>query len=700
MTKPLAFLSARALSLAFAATLIAGPPALAWTPEKPVKSNSTPPGQVEWVQVIADGSGGTYTCWGDKRWGNWDVYVQHLNSSGAPVFPWPATGIDVSPVLGDQERPRIVSDGVGGVIVCWEDSRHNFGGKDIFAQRLTSAGAIVAGWPADGAQVCNEIANQEHVRVVPDGASGAVIAWRDLRDPAYPKFFAQRMSSAGAALWATNGVSGSPGFGEALTDILDVSADAASGAILAYIDAYGRLTAQRLAGGNGARLWNPNAPVPGVVLSSSAANGGLVPISVAADGQGGAFVAYAFYIAAQSTTDPYLHHVDSQGSPWAGDGTVLCNASGAQTEPRTASDGNDGAVTCWLDYRAGQVNNPDIFAQRVTSQGAIAQCWPSNGVTIANAIGLNGNDVITTDGRGGAVVGWQTSDNRVHGRRVSKEGGLDLPQQFSNTIATAPSIARASYGKAVTAWKDGRFAVPENAVFAQELAYSEAEPGGLAAGPEVSAQAGRTTAIVMWSGLPDDPTYGPIVSYEVRHSITPIWDFSSATLIGTVEGYGAFVPYCMDVSGLGSCTPNYFAVRGTFAACGYTFMGTAYAATRCNGNMEIACAGANPRPTDVEAAGIPATTEFAAPAPNPADASTMLRYGVPAGMAESPLEVGVFDLLGRQVRLLERGVAKPGRFSTSWDLRTEGGDRVGPGLYFVRFSVGDVRETRAVMIRR
>ena len=683
------------------ATLVAASSAQAWTSSQPVKGNIA--GQVENVQVIGDGSGGTFTCWQDKRYGNYDVFVQRLGTDGLPVFGWPSGGLDVSPVLGDQVDPRIVLDGSGGVIVCWDDARHNVGGKDIYAQRLTSAGALASGWTPDGVPVCNASGDQDVPHLVSDNASGAVIVWRDLRSVSVPKYFAQRMSGAGAALWAANGVAASPGFGEGDPFAVDLAPDPSSGVIISYVDAYARLIAQRLAGNNGAWMWNPNpccGQLPGVLLSSSAANGGFgAPISLAPDGQSGAYIAYMFISGNPVHSDIYLHHVDYLGNHWADNGTAVCTATLDQLNPRVASDG-DGAVVSWLDYRANLTNNPDVYAVRVTSLGGIALCWASNGAPIVTGLGLNLPPVIATDGRGGAVIGWQTNANVVSGRRVSKEGIIDAVVTVS-TAGQLPSVTRVGYGKAVLAWKDGRFASPPNAIYAQELAYTQDPMPGPPGPSGVGAQTGLTTAIVMWTTPADDPNFGPIQSFEVRYSNQSINDgnFFSATFAGTVSSQGAGTSNCLGIGGLNTCSPYYYAVKGIYASCGYTQAGTAYRATRCNGSIEVACEEAIRIQPKTDAT-LPTVLKFVAPSPNPAVDNTELRYDVPASMADSRLEIAVYDVMGRRVRLIEDGTAKAGRYSTTWDLQTDNGARVETGMYFVRFTIGDVRQTRTVMIRR
>src|SRR5262245_24500190 len=55
----------------------------------------------------SDGAGGIYTCWTDSRYGNLDVFVQHMDQNGDIVTGWPSTGIDVCPLLGEQENPKL-----------------------------------------------------------------------------------------------------------------------------------------------------------------------------------------------------------------------------------------------------------------------------------------------------------------------------------------------------------------------------------------------------------------------------------------------------------------------------------------------------------------------------------------------------------------------------------------------------------------
>ncbi len=92
--------------------------------------------------------------------------------------------------------------------------------------------------------------------------------------------------------------------------------------------------------------------------------------------------------------------------------------------------------------------------------------------------------------------------------------------------------------------------------------------------------------------------------------------------------------------------------------------------------------------------------EFAAPYPNPSPGATRIAWAVPSDRVGEPLEVAVFDLSGRKVRVIERGPALAGRHSANWNLRDGHGVRVEAGVFFVKFTLGtDVRSQKLVVLQ-
>ena len=67
-------------------------------------------------------------------------------------------------------------------------------------------------------------------------------------------------------------------------------------------------------------------------------------------------------------------------------------------------------------------------------------------------------------------------------------------------------------------------------------------------------------------------------------------------------------------------------------------------------------------------------------------------------LAQPLKEIGVFDVNGRLVRMLDRGVARSGRHSVEWDLRGEDGRPAGNGVYFLRFRLGAESASRKLVL--
>jgi subtilisin family serine protease len=88
---------------------------------------------------------------------------------------------------------------------------------------------------------------------------------------------------------------------------------------------------------------------------------------------------------------------------------------------------------------------------------------------------------------------------------------------------------------------------------------------------------------------------------------------------------------------------------------------------------------------------------FAPPSPNPAAASTALRWQMPrAGRAR----LALYDAAGRLVRVLADGDVAAGPQSLAWDLRDDAGHAVGAGLYFARLDAGAERATQRIAVVR
>lgn len=153
--------------------------------------------------VIADGAGGAIVAWEDER-GNVDlhpdIYAQRFSVTGAIL--WAANGKPATEGPAAQSHYALISDGAGGVIITWEDVRT--GQLDIAAQRLHGATGNEL-WLHNGVPVCTAPGIQSQPVITTDGAGGAIIAWDDSRN-LDGDIYAQRVSPGGVMLWALNGM--------------------------------------------------------------------------------------------------------------------------------------------------------------------------------------------------------------------------------------------------------------------------------------------------------------------------------------------------------------------------------------------------------------------------------------------------------------------------------------------------------------
>jgi len=99
----------------------------------------------------------------------------------------------------------------------------------------------------------------------------------------------------------------------------------------------------------------------------------------------------------------------------------------------------------------------------------------------------------------------------------------------------------------------------------------------------------------------------------------------------------------------------------------------------------------------VAEAGITDGVELYRPWPNPASSQVRYAYRIPSGAER--VDIGIFDVSGRSIRNLVRGVQSTGRYEVVWDGRNETGTRVHGGVYFLRAAVGSgARVSRIVLI--
>jgi hypothetical protein len=315
--------------------------------------------------LIPDGTGGAIVTWWDRRDSPSDVigdiYSQRVNTEGNPL--WATDGVPICVAVGSQQYPMIAPDGSGGGVITWSDARNGSSNRDVYAQRVNADGTRL--WTTNGVALCNAANDQTSTAIASDGAGGAIVAWADSRS--VERIYAQRISSTGAVQWTGDGVPLSSGPGGTLPSIL---ADGAGGALVSWVDfsqfptSQMDVRAQRISS-SGALQWAAS----GVAVCDFAGNQSFPVMTT--DGAGGAIVTWSDYRVDGVNADVYARRVTATGTVlWspATKGTPVSTAASTQYLPMIATDGSGGAIVAWQDTRDGTT---DIYAQRIFSDGGL-----------------------------------------------------------------------------------------------------------------------------------------------------------------------------------------------------------------------------------------------------------------------------------------------------------------------------------------
>ncbi|MFN8394399.1 MAG: hypothetical protein U0176_06975 [Bacteroidia bacterium] len=316
--------------------------------------------------ILPDENGGLWCAWTDRRLeGSADIFTQHINGTGLPLLK-PAglrLAADHSSPVANVSGLKIMPSRSGDFYLVWEDFRNGDKNSDIYIQKLSADGQ--AQWRNGGIPVCIAVGEQNRPILVEDGVGGVIVAWVDRRDGKDDNIFAQRVSSWGKVLWREDGVlvCDAPSDQNSLRGV----SDGKEGVLLCWVDARTLaetgfdLYIQRVSH-EGEPLWQPN----GKPFANAA--GLQTAPSLAEDGNGGVIVAWMDSRSASSNV--YLQHLDEFGMyQWEFGGRPLSVSSYHQRHPQILRNREGDLYIIWQDSRYGD-GNEKLFMQCLTNSGA------------------------------------------------------------------------------------------------------------------------------------------------------------------------------------------------------------------------------------------------------------------------------------------------------------------------------------------
>lgn len=608
--------------------------------------------QVE-IAILAGAAGSALVSWTDLRGGlEADVYMQRIDAAGLPL--WTPGGVAVCRVEGDQYGPAMASDGAGGAIVSWSDTRVA-GTQQVRAARVTATGALP--WTAGGVLAATTSGIQAEPAIATDGAGGATIAWSDTRAGA-TDVFVQRLNTTGARLWGDsarvvcNAVSN-----QQAPRIVRL----ASGWCLVWEDGRGTspdLYAQRLDAA-GLAQWTGN----GVLVAGGPGTQDR-PHLMAGSGDEALLV---WQDRRAGSLDIYAQRLQSNGTPrWGANGLAVCTVSGDQRFPVIATDGAGGALVVWEDQREFAT---DLYAHRVMASGLLGGPEPVI-VSVADEPGDEG---------GWIRVNWTRSrfEDPVHGSTVTRyrverldAGGPVAIDSLSVTLGQGPAVLT--------------LLVPTLAdASAADSARTRVRIVAIAGASTYASAPDCASSLDNLGPLPVTDLSAHILGGSTRLT----WRRSASADVAYYRVHrGSFIAFPADGGSLVGITSD-------------TLLTTAYTASayyKVIGVDDHENAGGEALTMSQTALGTAEDRlvfEFARPSPDPSRGPLTLAFSLPSP-AEVRLEL--FDASGRRVRALVAGPLPAGRHRMRWDGRDDAGHAVAASVLYARLRAGSESVIRRI----
>ena len=196
---------------------------------------------------------------------------------------------------------------------------------------------------------------------------------------------------------------------------------------------------------------------------------------------------------------------------------------------------------------------------------------------------------------------------------------------------------------------------------------------------------GTATITLTWTAPGDDGQNGTAAQYDLRYMTIPISEANYA-LCTQVPGEpvpaAAGTTQTFTVTGLNYGTTYYFALKTSDERGNWSTISNVVAKT------------ANAIPTGIGDG--PVALKFSAPYPNPSRGRASFSIGIPR---ETDVDIEAYDVTGRLVRTLQKGVQPPGERTLVWDLRSNEGIPLSAGVYLVRARIGDQVINRRVIVQ-
>jgi len=574
------------------------------------------------------------------------IYILLLSLTFVPSYAqWSSNNTVNNSVVvapNNQATPKIISDMDGGVIIVWQDNRTNSSSSygDIYAQRFDRFGVKQWG-DTNGLSIAVKPILERYYEICTDGKGGIIILWEDNPSVYNTIVKAQRVAKNGTKLWSDTGY---------------------------VVASYGN------------RQATPR---------------------VAYDNNGGCY--YTYYSSELSSNDYEIkaNRLDSLGNNLWGTGNFICQQSGNPSDIAICSTADNGFIAVWGDPRNAIITETDLYAQKVNSSGTVL--WQSNGIPVCTKRFSQQYQKVMSDNSGGAYVAWtdrrDSISNDIYVQRLRANGTFAMVDtgvalSHDNFEQYRPELASDMKGGVIVGWFDYRNGpdFPFNIdIYGQRVDSTgniKWTPNGLNV---CDAQYSQINTAIM-----SDGNYGAVYTWDDRRAGTSIYDIYAQR----VDSAGTLL-WGVDDAPISIATGNQYkpqiapAQNGFVICCEDTRNGI--------NNYDVFCQKAMMNGSTIllveNTQGIaPNSFELYQNYPNPFNPSTTIKFTVPElsfthNVSGKPIQLKVYDILGKEVATLVNMKLNPGTYTYSFNARN-----LSSGIYFYKLEAGDFSSVKKMTL--
>jgi len=362
--------------------------------------------------IIPDNSGGAYFVYIEDH-GNAvpqsDLMIQHVNSNGSLQYGNDPMNLSNNDAEILTQGYNMIADGSGGVYVSWQTQNTVSGEYQIFADRVTSAGAIIAMDPGGSG--------------FPIGSSTPGLAL----DSSHNLYVAYSIYDQNTSVYTF--------------EVQRFSPDGSKSAV--------------------GQPWHDTFNMPLVDGEQ------IYQYEIAADSSNNIIVVYTSWVDTNSRIAAQKINSDGTSSSWftpGVGGTALVASTISPENPQIIPDGSDGVIAAWSED-----DNGIIYAQKIDTNGVLQ--WGPDALQVSSGVNwdsLSIEDSITSDGAGGVILGY-TSETRpaqqIVLQKINSAGELQWPEgapstsgftgfsDYTNNTDLNPALAGDGSGGAVVLWR-------------------------------------------------------------------------------------------------------------------------------------------------------------------------------------------------------------------------------------------------------